>query len=561
MNARILKFAPIAILIAAALFAGCKKEAPFNPSGGSFGAGPAIVSAEKNSFDQVTAKLDKGGSFYLYLSTEQALGGLSKSIAAFSNLVGQTPLAPGLGSQNIARIFQVVDSLVKDSGVEHISGVGASSIAREKGFYYSKLIVHHYPGQGDGMMWTAFGKAPHPLKELDLLPEDTAFAAYADMDVPLAWKTLESELKKLHIPEVDQALASMPAQFKAETGMSMEDALGSLGGGYGVILTLDQSKQISLPLGASPLQIPDPALAIFFKVKNDAIYNRVDQITTNKILFTKKDQDGIKTIGITLASLLSGPLLSSFNLPSSITPTLALTRDYVILTSSEKLLQDIIAVQTGKRGGFKSTAEFKKLSQGVPNEGNNFTLVSEKFGATFSKAMQGVASAQGGAMGAQSKTLQDMMASNAVNFSYSVGVNGTEGWEARGNGNKSMGSAAMVLPAVAVGGVLAAIAIPNFIKARETAQANAGTAPQRGGNATSRQNACINNLRMIDGAKGQWALENHKQNSDTPTVQDLTPFMGPGPSGEFPVCPDGGKYIIGAIAEKPRCTIPGHVLP
>jgi hypothetical protein len=451
-----------------------------------------------------------------------------------------------------------VDGLVKDSGVEHISGVGASSIAREPGFYYNKLIVHHYPGQGQGMMWSAFGKAPHPLKELDLLPKDTAFAAYADADIPLAWKTLQSELKKLHIPEVDQALASMPEQFKNETGMSLDDFLGSLGGGYGVILTLDQSKQISLPLGTGSLTIPDPGLAIFFKVKNDAIYNRADQITSNNILFTKGTQNGVKTIGLSFASLLKE---FDVPVPFSISPTLAHSGEYLILTSSDKMLDEIIAVQTGKKGGFKSTAEFKKLSQGIPAEGNNFTLVSEKFGKTFGQAMQGVASAQGGAMGAQSKTLQDMIASNAVNFSSSVGVNGAEGWEACGNGNKSMGSAAVVLPAVAVGGILAAIAIPNFVRARDMAQANAGAASQRSGNPATHQSSCIMNLRLIDGAKMQWALEQHKLNTDTPTEKDITPYLGRGEGGEFPVCPDGGKYIIGSIAEKPRCTIPGHVLP
>jgi len=127
-------------------------------------------------------------------------------------------------------------TLVKDSGVEHISGVGASSIAREAGFYYSKLIVHHYEGQSDGVMWSAFGKAPHPLKELDLLPENTALAAYADVDVPLVWKTVEKELKQLHLPDVDKALAALPAQFKERMGISLDDVLGSLGGGYASFL-------------------------------------------------------------------------------------------------------------------------------------------------------------------------------------------------------------------------------------------------------------------------------------------------------------------------------------
>lgn len=79
--------------------------------------------------------------------------------------------------------------------------------------------------------------------------------------------------------------------------------------------------------------------------------------------------------------------------------------------------------------------------------------------------------------------------------------------------------------------------------------------------ATANQNACISNLRRIDGAKGQWALENHKQNSDTPTMEDIRVYIGRGPNGEIPVCPDGGVYTLGKVGERPTCSIPGHVLP
>jgi len=74
-------------------------------------------------------------------------------------------------------------------------------------------------------------------------------------------------------------------------------------------------------------------------------------------------------------------------------------------------------------------------------------------------------------------------------------------------------------------------------------------------------NACISNLRMIDGAKAQWALENHKQNTDAPTMDDIRPYIGRGPNAELPVCPDGGVYILGAVGQKPTCSIPGHALP
>jgi hypothetical protein len=74
-------------------------------------------------------------------------------------------------------------------------------------------------------------------------------------------------------------------------------------------------------------------------------------------------------------------------------------------------------------------------------------------------------------------------------------------------------------------------------------------------------NACINNLRLYDAAKQQWALEQRKTANDTPTMNDLQPYLGHGTNGEMPSCPDGGVYTIGTVGEKPVCSIPGHVLP
>lgn len=89
--------------------------------------------------------------------------------------------------------------------------------------------------------------------------------------------------------------------------------------------------------------------------------------------------------------------------------------------------------------------------------------------------------------------------------------------------------------------MMMAIAIPNFVKARNQ----------------SMQNACINNLRQIQAAKNEWALENNKSQGDVPTVADLTPYLD---NHKFPVCPTGGTYTIGAVSNAPTCTVPGHSL-
>jgi len=102
-----------------------------------------------------------------------------------------------------------------------------------------------------------------------------------------------------------------------------------------------------------------------------------------------------------------------------------------------------------------------------------------------------------------------------------------------------------IMIVVAIIGLLAAIAIPNFVRARTQSQ----------------KNACINNLRQIDGAKQQWALENGKVSTDSPVETDLQPYLGRGTAGEFPACPASGSYTINDVATSPECDQTGHVLP
>ena len=110
-----------------------------------------------------------------------------------------------------------------------------------------------------------------------------------------------------------------------------------------------------------------------------------------------------------------------------------------------------------------------------------------------------------------------------------------------------------IMIVVAIIGLLAAIAIPNFVRARGTSQTN----------------ACINNLRIIDAAKGSWAMEQHKQNTDTPGDTDIQPYMGHGSGGELPSCPNDtsqafdNSYSPNNVGTKPVCLIlpTNHILP
>ena len=95
-----------------------------------------------------------------------------------------------------------------------------------------------------------------------------------------------------------------------------------------------------------------------------------------------------------------------------------------------------------------------------------------------------------------------------------------------------------IMIVVAIIGLLAAIAIPNFVKSRNTSQ----------------RNACINNMRLIDGIIQQWALETRK-GSGQPIEPDQIPFYLRGEN--VPHCPAGGDYLYGAtIGTIPAVTCP-----
>jgi len=80
-------------------------------------------------------------------------------------------------------------------------------------------------------------------------------------------------------------------------------------------------------------------------------------------------------------------------------------------------------------------------------------------------------------------------------------------------------------------------------------------------NTVLERNACIINLRQIDAAKQQWALEKNKTDEAIPTLQDIAPYLKPDANGNLPGCPSGGTYTLNAVGELPSCSVPGHVLP
>jgi prepilin-type N-terminal cleavage/methylation domain-containing protein len=100
-----------------------------------------------------------------------------------------------------------------------------------------------------------------------------------------------------------------------------------------------------------------------------------------------------------------------------------------------------------------------------------------------------------------------------------------------------------IMIVVAIIALLAVIAFPNFVKARNSA----------------RVKACMSNLRVMDTAKAQWALENKQPSSARPVSSDIVPYLR---DGRMPDCPANGTYRIRSLPRQPICSLwaEGHTL-
>ncbi|MDW8320902.1 MAG: prepilin-type N-terminal cleavage/methylation domain-containing protein [Armatimonadota bacterium] len=95
-----------------------------------------------------------------------------------------------------------------------------------------------------------------------------------------------------------------------------------------------------------------------------------------------------------------------------------------------------------------------------------------------------------------------------------------------------------IMIVVLIIGILLAIAVPNFVRARES----------------SRAKSCVANLKQIDAAKEQWAMDNNKANGDECQMSNLVPNY----IKATPACPSGGTYTVGNVGTNPTCSIGGQ---
>src|SRR5947208_12551274 len=103
------------------------------------------------------------------------------------------------------------------------------------------------------------------------------------------WAIMKQESSHSGIAGLEEWSRAFPKEFAEKTGINFEALLNSLGGEFGMVLTLDDTRKVSLPLPTPrPLEIPEPHLALVVKDRKSTRLNSSHQIISYAVFCLKK---------------------------------------------------------------------------------------------------------------------------------------------------------------------------------------------------------------------------------------------------------------------------------
>jgi len=472
-----------------------------SPSDSSSSSAPAGPSAVKNSFAEVSAKLDPNGSLFLYYSTEQVLETVEEYadalIGVANEAVGSGAAGFRPGRQERAMIdagTKISKAIYDQLGVREISGIGLSSFEFEKGLQRNKTVIHHFPDKADGKLWSLFGSEPHEIGMIKMLPDNTALALSHEINAKALMEWLP-ELVKAAGDEAMQQQFDMAMQM-ADASIQLRDLVGSFGNEVGLFVTLDESQQLPLPpqVGGT---IPMPGFGLVAKLNGDTIAN---------MLFEALDSAGAPIEVKTVSGIEMRVITEPAPLPIPLAPAIFRLGDYLVVANTEDLAKRMVAAHNGDESGLTGTDEFQRLAKGLDLKGNHFFFASEQIGKTVAPIVEAAMAAQPlppGFPEIDLKTAYNMQMLGLVRVEPDGFV--IENHSTSGLFN-SVAMQAGVVP-VAVG---AGMLLPALAKAKAKAQ----------------RISCVNNLKQIGIATRIYATDN----------QDRFPWQVPqaeGGSAEF----------------------------
>jgi hypothetical protein len=504
---------------ARALFASCFLLAAYETE--SLQTSRAEESPDNPAFQRVAENLDPGGVLYLYWSAEKVLGDLDKKLESVRDLTLSDPSLSQDEKNSVRQNFDLGIRLLIKSGLEGVKAFGLSSRGIEPGFFLNKTYT--YIPDRSGFVWDAFAKAPHDFPFVKMVPDKTEGFAFFDFDPASLWSGLSNALAMSEIPQVAKWQQHFSQQVQAFTGLSLEDLLGSLGDQVGVIVTLEPTSSVRIPLGNEQYEMPEPAAALVWKVRNEKLFDRLDALFGMNPKVQKIDEPDVRM-----------RVLEGVEEMPYLTPTMARYGDYLIISSSEKLVRGMMDADSGKTEGIRASSEFIKLSVGMPDKGNSVVYLAKRLQKTMGELQLKLSQLREGGnplLDAMSAKFSGISADAAT---YVVAGTADDGWFTIGKATKDMNEM-----------------LGEFLTVPAYYFASATVEEAKRARGTDKLAKIKQNLADLRAAKEEAISEKNLPEGQMLTRQDVEEYIT-----EWPRSLVGETYEVGTVGEPPYATAP-----
>ncbi len=437
--------------------------------------------------------------------------------------LAQDPTIP----PGISEFLRDIPSVI---GLDQIQRHGSSTVPLPEGGFRSRWMLQHAPN-APGLLWKGAGDRFDPVQELRRLPPTASMVLRYSLNATELRTHLGILCTRYGLP--DEIRAEIRNGIES-SGFPLEPLLQGIQQGITLAICLNPDITWTLPVPVpGGLQTPEMGIALMIGDPSGALHAHL--LETLKATRTLPVLT-LETEGFTVHSLpIPAPL------PSPIALQFARLNGRLLLTTSPLLMTQMLQ----RREGIADSPLADRLAQSSLRSAQILWACDERFpamlltllrkGATLAppdtsgELLRGAIETWSGLLPLMTSSLVTLHEDNLLRMEHLHSLPLPP---------QKAGTTTLTAPVTI--GLLAGIAIPGFVKARETAQSK----------------ACINNLRMIEASKDQWAIENLKNNGDKVTPDDLREYLH-----RWPACPADGDYTINPIGTRPTCSHEGHVSP
>jgi len=479
-------------------------------------------------FNETMREVDTCGQLLIFCNTDELFQNAMAQIKSLTDAIAvATPTSTN--AMQVDATLNKVDGFLRNIGLYDVRGIAFSSVPRADGLNNTKFFVNRSPTTG--ALWRVVGGTPRTLAGMSLLPRDTVLASIQNIGLAAAWQLVRNGVQQIGGAA---ALIKMDAGLEAtrtNLGVNVQALMGALGEEALMAVQFSSVSNVLVTTGGQLQVYPRPAVLIAFALRDAAVVRaQFAALAQHGLLRPLEPMDG--------APAYATPALPTQNSPFPLAPVFVVRNDFLLFATLPDLAESAqTAARTGN--GLAATPAFRQAFAEMPMHAiNGLVYMHPKFSKTLQEFQLSALSAaqRDEASLAMTRSFMNLFQSGQAAVVRIVKPNGVAVHGVTSVGGRESLASLVVAPV----GLMAAIAVPSFVNARTTSQ----------------QNACINNLRLIDAAKAQWAIDHDKPAGAKPQASDLAPYLS-----TKPVCPAGGSYLFGPIGQPPQCSRFGHVLP